>query len=59
MFGIDGWVLALIAFVLGYNLGAWSEGRRWREKGDHEYKNRMASGHYLYQVKRERENKGV
>ncbi len=53
------WVFTGIGFVLGCNLGAWSEGRRWREKGDHDYMNRMASGHYLYQVKRERENEGI
>ena len=55
MLGIDemGWWLALLAFALGGKLGMWAEGRRWREKGDHDYMNRMASGGHLYQVKRE------
>lgn len=50
---IDWWYAALIGLAVGVLLGAWMEARRWREKGDHDYMNRMASGHHLYQVKRE------
>ena len=45
--------LGLLAFVIGYGFGAWREARQWREKGDHNYMNRMSSGRYLYHVKRE------
>ena len=45
--------MGFAAFGVGILVGAWMEARRWREKGDHDYINRMASGRHLYQVKRE------
>ena len=47
------WGVILLAFALGGKFGMWMEARRWREKGDHDYMNRMESGGHLYQVKRE------
>ena len=52
----NGWwgaLIILIPFFLGSLFGQMTEARRWREKGDHDYMNRMASGRHLYQVKRE------
>lgn len=46
-------VIALWGFVLGGLIGTWGRDRIWRQKGDHPYMNRMASGGRLYQVKRE------
>ncbi len=50
--GVFFWI-AIIIFGAGFWLGMWTESSKWREKGDHEYMNRMASGKHLYQVKRE------
>ena len=50
--GVLIWV-AMIVFGAGFYLGEWTEACHWREKGDHDYMNRMASGRHLYQVKRE------
>ncbi len=48
-----GWGLALLALTLGCKLGMWAEAVRWREKGGHDYMNRMESAGRLYHVKRE------
>lgn len=48
------WWLFIIAFAFGVLLGQRLEALKWREKGDHKYMNRMASGGRLYQVKREK-----
>ncbi len=53
MDALEIWALVVVGLGLGSWLGRWGEARRWREKGDHEYMNRMASGRHLYQVKRE------
>ena len=45
--------LIFMVFCGGALFGQWARDARWREKGDHPYMNRMASGGYLYQVKRE------
>lgn len=47
------WIVAVYALVGGLWAGALLADRKWREKGDHDYMNRMASGGHLYQVKRE------
>ena len=46
------WV-AMLVFGAGFYLGEWTEARKWRDKGDHDYMNRIASGRHLYKVKRE------
>lgn len=48
------WIVAAYALVGGLWVGALLADRRWRKRGDHDYRNRMESGGHLYQVKRER-----
>jgi hypothetical protein len=42
------------AFIIGLGVGARLEASIWRDKGDHEYMNRMESNGNLYQVRREK-----
>lgn len=51
-------MLLILVFGLGVFVGTWAEARKWREKGDHEYLNRMASGKHLYVVRRDSEGWG-
>ena len=51
---IPWWYAAIVGLGIGFILGSWGQARRWREVGNHEYMNRMASGRHLYQVKREK-----
>ena len=50
--GFGGWV----GLAMGLALGVLLANRKWREKGDHEYMNTMASGRHLYTVKRQGED---
>ena len=43
-----------LAFCCGAVFGMWARDSRWREKGEHEYMNRMASGGRLYIVRRDK-----
>ncbi len=47
------WVAFVVFGMSGARFGMWVEDRRWREKGDHDYMNRMESGGRLYHVKLE------
>ena len=51
----DYWVVisVLCAFTAGLYLGGYLQAARWREKGNHDYMNRMESDGHLYIVKRE------
>ena len=47
------WWLYVLAFGIGGWFGLWSEARKWREKGDHEYMNTKESGGQLYLVRKD------
>jgi len=51
--GAEAFTILAFVFFFGVWVGQKSEARRWRNKGNHEYMNRMASGGYLYEVKKE------
>lgn len=47
------WLGTAIGCLVGLIIGKQGEAARWREKGDHEYMNRMESWGRLYYVKNE------